>query len=201
MFLESVPASREGIMNNKNRPVPIMCLLGSVLILFFLMSCKTTTDNTALEAEKKKVTSLNAQIKDLEDHLKKATDNAATKGPATPTVPDDIPMHPDFEWSAPIDASKFIPKLDPSGNPFLYAVFSTHQNLGVKMPNWEWYQAELTARGWTGILYAGVKTNIHAQKNGRYVSIIWDEYNYYTEEGRPSGQKWPSGGHYILYYR
>jgi hypothetical protein len=69
------------------------------------------------------------------------------------------------------------------------------------MPNWDWYKTELMARGWSGILYAGVKTNIHATKSGRYVLIMWDEYNYYIEEGRPSGQKWPSGGQYILYYR
>ncbi len=117
------------------------------------------------------------------------------------TVPADIPLHPDFEWSAPIDAKKFIPKKDPSGSLFSFVVYSDHKSMGEQMPYWDWYKTQLEANGWTNVSYAGAKTNIRAQKNDRYLLIMWDQFEYYTEEGIAVGKKWPSGGQYILYYR
>lgn len=174
----------------------VLAFLGGYYFVSKKLASERAKSKSALRHANEEANKYRKTVKELEAKLKEKPE-VVTVPAEVEKVPDDIPLHPDFEWTPPLDIAVLFPKED-----FKRVVFSSHKNLGESFPNWDWYKSKLEEKGWSNILYVGgPRTNLHARKGDRHLYIQWEVLEYWAEEGRPAGRLNPAGGQYALYYR
>lgn len=172
----------------------VLALFGCAVVgTFLLVSAKVASEKADLRSElteaRKKADDYWKTIQELEAKLAGNTADAVEK------VPDDIPLHSDFEWTPPLKSEIFRPN-DPD---FDRVVFSSRQKLGGAMPYTDWYKQKLAEKGWTNIVRIGGSTNLHAQKGSRRIYILWEAYSVFEDKSGAGLDS--SGGYFSIYYK